>query len=278
MRGAEALAMRHVLVVDPARPICCPKALRIRSVSQLPEIVRGKAALRAGIIAAGDGSRLRQSHPGIVKPLVPVHGRPLCHWIVSGLMEAGVRDVTVLLNSRGRQVQDSVRTAFPSLRFTFIEKDTASSWESFRLVARELAAADSDFLISTVDAVIPSAEVARFAGSARAAGAPAALALTGFIDDEKPLWADLGPDGRVIALGSGALTRQHATCGLYYLTAETARAMPEASKHTALRQYLQVLVAAGRTAGVVLSKTIDVDRPEDVRQAEEFLTGPNAGA
>jgi hypothetical protein len=98
-----------------------------------------------------------------------------------------------------------------------------------------------------------------------------ALALTAFVDDEKPLWADLGPDGRVTALGAEARTRQHATCGLYYLTAAVARAMPQAQTHGRLREYLQSLVARSAVSGVVLSKTLDVDRPEDVRQAEDFV-------
>ena len=109
------------------------------------------------------------------------------------------------------------------------------------------------------------------ADAARRAGTPAALALTAFVDDEKPLWADLGPDGRVTALGADARTRRYATCGLYYLTAAVARAMPPAQAHGRLREYLQSLVAQSAVAGVVLSKTLDVDRPEDVRQAESFV-------
>ncbi|MBI5241930.1 MAG: HAD-IA family hydrolase [Elusimicrobia bacterium] len=271
MKGAEGLGMRHVLVGDLARPACCPQALRVASVTDLEKVL-SPAPLRAGIIAAGDGSRLKASHPGLIKPLVPVAGRPLCHWVVDSLLQAGVADFTVLFNSRGRRAQESLLAAFPRLRWTFLERDTASSWESFRLVAQSLAEKSADFVISTVDAIMPPAETRRFAEAARAAGAPAALALTGFVDDEKPLWADLGPDGRVAALGGDARTRTHATSGLYYLTADVARAMPPAQAFARLREYLQSLAAAGSVAGVVLSQTLDVDRPEDVRQAEDFLT------
>ena len=277
MRGAEGLGMRHVLIGDLSRPACCPKAMRARSVADLESVLSKSPAagpaLRAGIIAAGDGLRLKASHPGTIKPLVPVRGRPLCHWIVDSLQRAGVQGFTVLFNSQGRGAQESLLASFPSLLWTFIERDTASSWESFRLVARSLAETEGDFLISTVDAIMPPAEARRFAEAARAAGAPAALALTTFVDDEKPLWADMGPDGRITALGSAARTRTHATSGLYYLTAAVARAMPPAPAHARLRDYLQSLVAGGPVAGVILSQTLDVDRPEDVRQAEAFVTG-----
>jgi len=282
MRGAEGLGMPHVLVGDLARPACCGQALRVASVadleSVLPAAQAGRAApsgggapWRAGIIAAGHGTRLRPSHPETIKPLVPVRGRPLCHWVVASLLEAGVEDLTVLFNSRGRRAQESLLTAFPRLRWTFLSRDTASSWESFRLVAGTLAETGDDFLVSTVDAIIPPAEVGRFAREARRSGSPAALALTAFVDDEKPLWADLSPDGRITALGADAKTRAQATCGLYYLTADTARAMPAAHTHGKLRDYLSSLVKASAVSGVVLSKTLDVDRPEDLRQAEDFV-------
>ena len=276
MRGAEGLGMRHVLVGDLARPSCCPKALRVASVADLEQVLPPAQGvktppLKAGIIAAGDGLRLKSSHPGTIKPLVPVQGRPLCHWVVESLQRAGVQEFTVLFNSRGHRAQESLLTSFPALRWTFLSRDTASSWESFRLVARALAETAGDFLISTVDAIMAPAETRRFAQAARASGARAVLALTTFVDDEKPLWADLGPDGRVTALGNAARTRGHATSGLYYLTAAVVQAMPPAQSYGRLREYLQSLVAAGTVAGVVLSRTLDVDRPEDVRQAEDFV-------
>ena len=62
------------------------------------------------------------------------------------------------------------------------------------------------------------------------------------------------------------------TCGLYYLTRAAVERLPEASTHSRLRDYWRELVAAGaRVSGPTLSKTLDVDRPEDVAAAEEHL-------
>lgn len=232
---------------------------------------------RAGLIAAGDGSRLAKSHPATLKPLVPVSGVPLCHYVVRGLRAAGVKEITILLNSRGSAVRKSLEEAFPDMRWDFLCKDTASSWESFRLVSKTLAAAgdgggDDGFLMGTIDALIPPAEVRRFADEARRGGAEAGLALTAFVDDEKPLWADLGEDGLVTGLGPDAAQRHFVTSGLYYLTPALAAAMPEASVHDSLRGWLRSLVQGGaRVAGVPLAKTVDVDRPEDIVQAEGFV-------
>jgi len=231
-------------------------------------------SLEAGIIAAGLGTRLAESHPGLPKPLVPLAGKPLCHWIAGSLKQAGVERITVLHNSSGRAIRDSLTRGLPDVRWTFLEADTASSWESFRLVSRTLAESADCFLMSTVDAIVPPAETRRFAQACAAAKAEAGLALTSFVDDEKPLWSQLDASGRVAALGDRCSKRELVTSGLYYMTASAARRMPEAGRFTALRQFLGHLVDSGANVhGHVLGKTLDVDRPEDVAQAERFLVG-----
>lgn len=225
----------------------------------------------AGIIAAGDGSRLLAAGRGALKPLVQVSGKPLVHWVASGLRSAGADSITVLLNSRGTPVREYLERAFPELAWTFLQRDTASSWESFRLVSRELARSSERFLLSTVDALIPPAEAARFA--AEAAAAEAALALTSYVEDEKPLWADLDRSGRVVALGDDARRREFVTCGLYALSRDVARAMPEAGAFGRLRDFWAGLVRGGRDVrGVPLSDTVDVDRPEDLAAAERLTS------
>lgn len=226
--------------------------------------------MNAGIIAAGDGTRLAAAWPGTPKPLVPVAGFPLIGWTARGLLAGGAQRIAVLLNSKGRNVKKFLKTEFKTTEWEFLEADTASSWESFRLVATTLSDANQEpFLISTVDCLLPPGAVARFVAGARGA---AALALTTFIDDEKPLWADLEADGRISALGPDARRRRHATAGLYRLGPDLAGLMPPAAAFPNLRSYWRSVVASGTpVTGVDLGKTMDVDRPEDLRAAEDFL-------
>lgn len=228
--------------------------------------------MKAAIIAAGEGSRLK-GHASAIKPLVPVAGRPLSHWIVDGLRAAGCVELTVLTNSRGGAVAPSLSAAFPAVKFDFVTADTASSFESFRLVSLRLAETEEEFVVSTVDALIRPDDVARFIVECRRAKADAGLALTLHVDDEKPLWADVDGSGRVTALGEASRQRRAVTCGLYYMTRAAARRLPAAGDHARLRDFLAALVASGSVvAGIILSKSLDVDRPEDLAAAESFLT------
>ena len=228
--------------------------------------------MRAAIIAAGDGSRLAKSHPNTIKPMVTVAGLPLIHWVVDGLRSAGCKDILVLKNSRGAAVDAYLTAAFPGVNFDFATADTASSFESFRLVCKRLATAtNGEFVVSTVDALIRPDDVVKFISECRASNAAAGLALTKYVDDEKPLWADV-VRGQVTVLGEKATAKDAVTCGLYYMTRKAATDIPDAKHFSRLRDYWQGLVASGALVrGVILSKSLDVDRPEDLIHAETFL-------
>lgn len=228
----------------------------------------------AGIIAAGHGERLAGAHPRTVKPLVPVRGKPLVHWVVSGLRSAGTRSLVVLLNTDGDAVREYLEAEFRDLEWTFLRRDTGSSWESFRLVSRTLSERAEEFLVSTVDALIPPAETARFSREAFSPPRPAAaLALTRFVEDEKPLWADVDESGAVTALGPKAVERRAVTCGLYALSRPAVSGMKEASAFGRLRDFWIDLVGSGRPVrGLVLADTVDVDRPDDLPAAEKVVS------
>lgn len=62
--------------------------------------------MRAIILAAGMGSRLRPITLDVPKCLVQVAGRPILDWQLSAFELAGVTDVTVVAGYRARQVED----------------------------------------------------------------------------------------------------------------------------------------------------------------------------
>jgi NDP-sugar pyrophosphorylase family protein len=229
----------------------------------------------AGIIAAGDGLRLQKSHPGLPKPLVPVLGIPLAERVALSLFKTGAGSIVLIHNSRGRAIRTHLKTSLPQIAWTFIEADTESSWHSYRLVCQALAEKAGEFLVSTTDALIAPADVARFGAEMKRLKPFSGLALTEFIDDEKPLWADL-QNGKITRLGENSVDRRHVTAGLYFMSQDAALQMPEADSCSRLRQYWTALAASGaEIAGLSLGKTLDVDRPEDIAEAERCLATPS---
>ena len=61
--------------------------------------------MRAMLLAAGRGERMRPITDSTPKPLVPVGGRPLIAWHLAALARAGIREVVINLSWLGAQVR-----------------------------------------------------------------------------------------------------------------------------------------------------------------------------
>jgi NDP-sugar pyrophosphorylase family protein len=234
--------------------------------------VTSEPGLLGGIIAAGEGSRLRQAGWIVPKPMVPVAGVPLIESAIRNFIAAGITRLTIIVNEQERDCAAWVRTRFPELDLHLIVKTTASSLESFREVAGGPGA--GRMLVSTVDAWCRAADFARFVESAQRRPREATvLAVTPLVDDEKPLGAMLDVDGRVTALGveSPALV----TAGVY-LDSERARRLEPPPRLGRLREHLAWLLDSGEPMyGDVIETVVDVDRPEDVALAEALAARPS---
>jgi NDP-sugar pyrophosphorylase family protein len=223
------------------------------------------ARLAGGIIAAGEGSRLRQCGFAMPKPMVPIAGVPLIESVIRNFRAARIGPLAIIVNEQERPCVDWVRHRFPDLEVEFIVKTTASSLESFGEVIR--CHPGGRMLVSTVDAWCVEADFVRFVEAAVRRPADATvLAITPLVADEKPLRVVMAPDGRVKALGGDA--GDLVTAGMY-LVPETVRELTPPPGLGRLREFLSWLVRSGAPVfGEAIEQVVDVDRAEDVALAE----------
>lgn len=224
--------------------------------------------LAGGIIAAGDGRRLRDDGWTAPKPLVPVAGVPLLEGVVANFLAAGVAPLTIIVNERDAACAEWARARFPAADLRFIVKTTASSLESFARVAA--APSPGPMLISTVDAWCRAGDFARFAAAARRRPAGAlVLGVTPLVADENPLWVTVAAGGRVLALGGPS--GDAVTAGLYLVPDALRRRRPPAHLGR-LREYLGWLVGEGEAVyAETIEAVVDVDRSSDVALAESLV-------
>jgi len=219
---------------------------------------------RGGIIAAGDGSRLRASGFSMPKPLVPVAGVPLIEWVIGNFLAADITSLVIIVNERARDCRDRIHARFPNLDVEVIVKTTPSSLESFFEVNRHLGGGRA--LVSTVDAWCRPDDFVRFVETAlRRPPEASVLAVTPLVADENPLWVDVDAASRVRAVGGPAGT--HVTAGIY-LMAERARAAtpPPLGR---LREFLAWLHRQGEPFyAETIENVVDVDHGSDVALAE----------
>ena len=64
--------------------------------------------MKAMVLAAGRGERMRPITDRIPKPLVPVVGKPLIGYHLDSLARAGIRDIVINLAYRGAQIREAL--------------------------------------------------------------------------------------------------------------------------------------------------------------------------
>jgi NDP-sugar pyrophosphorylase family protein len=215
------------------------------------------------VIAAGEGSRLRSL--GVAKPMVEVGGVPLIAHVLGNFEAAGITSAAVIFNEAEKDVAALVRARFGRLVSKIVVKSTRSSLESFREMLAE--APPGRLLVSTVDAYCPREDFVRFVERARELPARSiVLGVTGFVDDEKPLWVTTSRGGRVTAVGG--TSGDAVTAGIYVFP-ERVRRMTIPAELGRLRDLLAWLAKAGEEIHAVdIPKVVDVDRVEDLAEAQ----------
>jgi NDP-sugar pyrophosphorylase family protein len=226
------------------------------------------AIVSGAVIAAGEGSRLKQL--GVPKPLIEVAGVPLIEHVLGNFEAAGITSAAVIFNESERDCEAFVRERFGRLVRTVVVKTTRSSLESFRAILE--VAPKGRLLVSTVDAFCPRKDFVRFVE--RAGELPSrstVLAVTRFVDDEKPLWVNIAGHGRVSAVGGS--TGDAVTAGIYVFP-EKVRRLGLPHELGRLRDFLAWLARSGEPLQAIeIEKVVDVDRAEDLAVAEALAAG-----
>ena len=78
--------------------------------------------LRALVLAAGRGQRLRPLTATLPKPLLPVSGRPLLAWTLERLRAAGCEAVAINLHHLGSQIRDRFGDRFRGMPLVWSEE------------------------------------------------------------------------------------------------------------------------------------------------------------
>jgi NDP-sugar pyrophosphorylase family protein len=221
--------------------------------------------IQGGIIAAGQGARLRAEGYGVSKPMVPVAGRPLIERSLDRFRAVGIRRLSIIINETSHDCREWLRDHAGDFDLDLLIRTTPSSYASLLAVVGRLA--DGPAVITTIDAIMPVDDFQTFIRSAATlANDAVALALTHHLGDADPLWATLdATSSRIQELGGSCGT--HVTAGLYWIP--TQRPPFPAKSFARLRDYLAWLVNKGSAVrGIVLPRVFDIDTARDIAAAE----------
>ncbi len=232
-----------------------------------------------GIIAAGQGSRLVQEGMAFPKPLVRIQGQPMIGRLIDIFVRCGAESVSVIVNEEMTEVADFLRNLAPSLPcpLNLVVKTTPTSMHSFYELS-SLMEGKGRFVITTVDTIFKESDFKRYIEAYDGASEKiqGMMAVTSFIDDEKPLYVAVDADNRITGfLDMPEPGVKYVSGGIYGLSESAVPVLRKCLEDGVgrMRNYQRALVKAGLWLQAYdMNKIVDVDHISDIESAEAFLS------
>lgn len=225
------------------------------------------------IIAAGEGSRLAQEGVALPKPLVKLNGKEMIRRLIDVFLANHAESISIIVNNEMKQVQDYVSDLKLDIPLNIIVKSTPSSMHSFFELRNFLRA--GKFCLTTVDTIFKedefSAYIQAFCNDKSADGM---MAVTDFIDDEKPLYVDVNTDMQIRGFLDQSDDCKYISGGIYGLTPKAIDTLENCLKsgQSRMRNFQRQLVEDGlNLKAYPFGKIVDVDHAGDIEKAEQFL-------
>lgn len=240
--------------------------------------------MKYGIIAAGEGSRL--AHEGVAesKPLVKICGESLVDRLLRIFMDNGATTVAVICNGFMPDVESHLSEISRKglcgrkVPLELVVRTTPSSMHSFFELSPYLEG--GPFCLTTVDTIFREEEFTRYVDTFRrevASGMDGVMGVTGYIDDEKPLYVGTDGNGMINGFYDGPHDCHLISGGIYGLTPSSLGVLRHCveSGQSRMRNFQRALVSAGmRLKAFEFGKVLDIDHAADIAKAERFLEGP----
>ena len=224
------------------------------------------------VLAGGEGSRLAASGIAVPKALISIGGQAQVARMVAACRRVGCETVTCAVRE---DLADAAGSVIGDVRVQVVAVRTPTSLHTLEVGLQAIG--PGDVLCTLVDSVMPAADWddAHRRAVLALRDADAVVAVTPFVEDDAPLWADVAEDGTVRGFGTRG-ARGLVTGGVYWLApgARSAATAAVASGVMRLRGFLLGLIDGGlRVRAVEVRKIVDVDTSADLDAALALIGG-----
>lgn len=233
--------------------------------------------MKFAIISAGEGSRLSQEGVALPKPLVQLNGTAMIDRLIQIFVRNGADRVVVIINNETPLTKEHLQELqqHSQVPLDLVVKTTPSSMHSFFELSHYLE--DDKFCLTTVDTIFREDEFTEFIRKFKESEADGFMAVTDYIDDEKPLYISTTDDLTITGFHDAATPQcKYISGGIYCLTPSAIRTLHGCMEKgmARMRNFQRQLVADGlQLKAYPFKKIVDVDHAEDILKAEAFLNG-----
>jgi NDP-sugar pyrophosphorylase family protein len=232
--------------------------------------------LRALVLAAGLGTRLRPLTDLVPKPLLPVTGVPLLGYTLAQLAALGCEEVAINLHYLGDQIRQRFGTSFAGMRITYSEEPVLLGTLGAFGPLRELFAPADRVLLINGDSLCEW-PLRRLLRRHLASGAQATLLLA-----SRPAPADFGGGvgidrrGRILSFYAGAeeageVAHRHVFAGAHVISPRLLELIPPGVAFSDIVRDLYIPLL--KDPQIVLDTMVTARRWHDLGTPQRFLDG-----
>ena len=230
--------------------------------------------MRFAIIAAGEGSRLASEGIKAPKPLIEIQGVPLIERLVRIFARQGADSINIIVNEQQPETLAHIRELQKLFPINVVVKSTPSSMHSLHALSHLLRG--DKFCLTTVDTLFHEEEFAEYIKTFKESDGDGIMAVTDYIDDEKPLYVDTDSQLDITAFcDKPTENSRYISGGIYGLTPKALDILDEcmAEGIERMRNFQRRLVDGGmRLKAYPFTKIIDIDHAEDIEKGERFIS------
>ncbi len=227
--------------------------------------------MKAMILAAGEGTRLRPLTLSTPKPMIPLVGKPLLAWTLEWLAAQGITDAAINLYYRPQSIPDFFGDTYAGINLRYCYEDTLRGTAGGVQGAADFLQ-DGPFFVIYGDNLL-SADLRRLMDFHISRGGAATVALFQHPNPSAAGIVGLAPDGRITRFVEKPPPDQIfsplANAGVYVLDPSVLETIPANTASDFGRDIFPSLLAQGaRLYGTLLGGYIqDTGTPDSYRQA-----------
>lgn len=226
------------------------------------------------IIAAGEGSRLAQEGVAKPKPLVDICGEPMIGRLINLFCRCNAESISIIVNEQMTEVREYIESLSLDIPLNLVVKTTPSSMHSFFELSRVIP--KGRFCLTTVDTIFREQDFRPYIEAMEADERyDGMMAVTDYIDDEKPLYVQTDDDLNITAFRDERYDGvKYISGGIYALNEKAIDVLADCMERgvARMRNFQRALVDAGlRLKAYPMGKILDVDHAGDIEKAENFI-------
>lgn len=226
------------------------------------------------IIAAGEGSRLAQEGVAKPKPLVDICGEPMIGRLINLFCRCNAESISIIVNEQMTEVRECIESLSLDIPLNLVVKTTPSSMHSFFELSRVIP--KGRFCLTTVDTIFREQDFRPYIEAMEADERyDGMMAVTDYIDDEKPLYVQTDDDLNITAFRDERYDgAKYISGGIYALNEKAIDVLADCMERgvARMRNFQRALVDAGlRLKAYPMGKILDVDHAGDIEKAENFI-------